>query len=93
MLAYWGPVGIMWKTMAETTRPLLIFDFDGTLANTLETGIEIFNDLAESYGLHQITIEEARELAHIFVALLQQRLHDGFQLPELARRHVKRSMH
>lgn len=48
--------------MAGTTKPLLIFDFDGTLANTLATGIEIFNDLAPEYGLKTVTAEEVREL-------------------------------
>lgn len=48
--------------MAGSTKPLLIFDFDGTLANTMTTGIEIFNDLAEGYGLKRVTEAEVREL-------------------------------
>ncbi len=48
--------------MAGKTKPLLIFDFDGTLANTLAMGIEIFNDIAADYGLKTVTVEEVREL-------------------------------
>ena len=48
--------------MPTPTRPLLIFDFDGTLANTLETGIGIYNELAGGYGLATVTKEEVREL-------------------------------
>lgn len=48
--------------MAGTTKPLLIFDFDGTLANTLATGIEIFNDLAPEYCLETVTEDEVHEL-------------------------------
>lgn len=48
--------------MAAKTKPLLIFDFDGTLANTLAMGIEIFNDIAADYGLKTVTVDEVREL-------------------------------
>lgn len=93
MLAYWGAVGIMWKTMAETTRPLLIFDFDGTLANTLETGIEIFNDLAESYGLHQITIEEARELRKLNTRALLDHLGISRLMAVKLGAHIRKLLH
>lgn len=48
--------------MATLSRPLLIFDFDGTLANTLTAGIGIFNTLAPDYGLKPVAMAEAREL-------------------------------
>ncbi len=48
--------------MPARSRPLLIFDFDGTLADTIATGIAIFNELAADYGLRPVTAEEVREL-------------------------------
>ena len=38
--------------------PALIFDFDGTLADTLAAAVEVYNGLAESYSLRPITREE-----------------------------------
>ncbi len=48
--------------MSVTPKPLLIFDFDGTLANTLEAGVEIYNELAGKYELPTVTEAEVREL-------------------------------
>ncbi len=48
--------------MPSDSKPLLIFDFDGTLANTLEAGIEIYNEIAEEYDLASVTREEVLEL-------------------------------
>ncbi|MFV0338830.1 MAG: HAD-IA family hydrolase [Chthoniobacterales bacterium] len=41
---------------------VLIFDFDGTLANTLQVAIEIFNELAPQYGFDELT-DEVIEMA------------------------------
>ena len=43
----------------------LIFDFDGTLADTLEESRSIFNLLAADYGLRQIEAEEMPRLRHL----------------------------
>lgn len=48
--------------MAESSKPLLIFDFDGTLANTFLFGVDIFNEIADDYGLKTVTVEEVKEL-------------------------------
>ncbi len=59
--------------MSGTAKPLLIFDFDGTLANTIETGIAIYNELAAGYGLKSVTAAEVRELRKLNTrALLDQ---------------------
>lgn len=42
-----------------------IFDFDGTLANTLEESRRIFNQLATDYGLREVTEEELPDLRHM----------------------------
>lgn len=46
-------------------RPLLIFDFDGTLADTIETGVEIYNEMAEEFGLKPVVREEVQTLRNL----------------------------
>lgn len=38
--------------------PAVIFDFDGTIADTLGAAVRVYNDLAEKYSLKTITLEE-----------------------------------
>lgn len=52
----------------------IIFDFDGTLADTLEESRRIFNQLAPEYKLHQITPEELPQLRHYSVKQLLSHL-------------------
>ncbi|MGE9294613.1 MAG: HAD hydrolase-like protein [Puniceicoccales bacterium] len=40
----------------------LIFDFDGTVANTLDLGREIFNAMADKYGYRPVAPEEVEKL-------------------------------
>ena len=47
--------------MPGSSKPLLIFDFDGTLANTLETGVGIYNEMAGDYNLPTVTMAEVKE--------------------------------
>lgn len=42
-----------------------IFDFDGTLADTLEETRRIFNKLAPEYGLREVLAEEMPHLRHM----------------------------
>lgn len=44
------------------TRPTLVFDFDGTLADTMTAYGEAWNIVAESMGLKQITPDEISRL-------------------------------
>ena len=79
--------------MPASSKPLLIFDFDGTLANTLETGIEIFNELAESYNLKTVTADEARELRKLNTrALLDQLGFSRLMAVKLAA-HIRKVLH
>ncbi len=48
----------------------IIFDFDGTLANTLEESRRIFNRLAPDYGLREVTAEELPSLRHMSIKQL-----------------------
>lgn len=43
-------------------RKNIIFDFDGTLANTLETGVDIYNRIAHEYGCKRLQKENSRAL-------------------------------
>lgn len=38
--------------------PALIFDFDGTLANTMGAAMDVYNKLAETYSFRTVTAEE-----------------------------------
>ncbi|MDP0491342.1 MAG: HAD hydrolase-like protein, partial [Verrucomicrobiota bacterium JB023] len=38
--------------------PALIFDFDGTIANTLHAAVDVYNDLADAHSLRKVTHEE-----------------------------------
>jgi phosphoglycolate phosphatase len=43
-------------------RKYIIFDFDGTIANTLETGVDIYNKIAHEYGCKQLQKERSKIL-------------------------------
>lgn len=43
-------------------KPVLIFDFDGTLANTLPLLIEIYNGIAEDFGCKRVASEDIDDL-------------------------------
>lgn len=46
-------------------KKLVIFDFDGTLADSFSKIVETFNDLAREYNLHQVKPEEIPALRKI----------------------------
>jgi len=78
---------------ASSSKPLLIFDFDGTLANTIETGLHIFNDIAHEYGLRTVTMEEAKELRHLNTRALLDRLGISRLMAIKLVAHVRRLIH
>jgi phosphoglycolate phosphatase len=43
----------------------LVFDFDGTIADTLAESRSIFNELAPDYGIRQVQEDEIEELRHL----------------------------
>jgi phosphoglycolate phosphatase len=43
----------------------LVFDFDGTIADTLAESRSIFNELAPDYGVRQVQEDEIEELRHL----------------------------
>ncbi len=44
---------------------VLVFDFDGTIADTLGETRRIFNELAPDYGFRQVTEHELADLRHL----------------------------
>ena len=64
------------RRRARKTRsaPLLLFDFDGTLADTIEMGLTLFNEIAADYGLKKIRREDVAELRHLNTRALLDRL-------------------
>lgn len=48
----------------------MIFDFDGTIADTLDEGLKIYNALAREHSLLQVGAEDIAELRHMSVGRL-----------------------
>lgn len=79
--------------LPDSSKPLLIFDFDGTLAQTLETGIAIFNEIAEEYGLKPVTMEEAHELRKLHTRALLDRLGVSRLMAVKLAAHIRKLLH
>ncbi len=62
----------------------VIFDFDGTLADTLDTIVNIINRDPKTYGVDQITPEEVQKLRNLSVkTLISEFKINIFRLPKL----------
>lgn len=48
----------------------LIFDFDGTIADTLDEGLRIYNLLADEYGLLKVCEKDVPDLRHMSIGRL-----------------------
>jgi phosphoglycolate phosphatase-like HAD superfamily hydrolase len=79
--------------MPATAKPLLIFDFDGTLANTIGTGIAIFNELAPSYGLRPVTAAEVAELRKLNTRALLDHVGISRLMAVKLGAHIRRLLH
>ncbi len=68
-------------------KTLLIFDFDGTIANTLEVAVDIANELSVEFGFPSITKDEFVELRGKSIPeLLRMSGLSWWQLPSVVRR-------
>lgn len=56
----------------------LIFDFDGTIADTMEETRLIFNRMAPDYGIRQVAADEIAALRHLSI----KELLDHLQIPK-----------
>lgn len=54
--------------------PALIFDFDGTIADTLAAAVRVYNDLAKVYSLRSISMDELPALQDLEVKELLKHL-------------------
>jgi phosphoglycolate phosphatase len=62
-----------------TTKPLVIFDFDGTLADSISIGIEVANNFSSLFGYAKIeSIDQVRETSAVKFIFSQLPL---YQLP------------
>jgi phosphoglycolate phosphatase len=61
--------------MANFTNPYLLFDFDGTLADSLSLGLRIVNDLSERIGYKPISQDEMEVLRGQPITAVFKRLH------------------
>lgn len=79
--------------MSGASRTLLIFDFDGTLANTIETGIGIYNEIAPGYGLRTVTSDEVKELRKLNTRALLDHLGISRLVAVKLAAHIRRILH
>lgn len=79
--------------MAGTPKPLLIFDFDGTLADTMSTGIAIYNEIAPEYSLRTVTMEEVKEMRKLNTRALLDNLGISRLLAVKLGAHIRRVLH
>lgn len=73
--------------MIGITNPYLLFDFDGTLADSLSLGLKIVNDLSEHHGYKPVSPEEMEILRGLPLTTIFKRLHlPFFKLPMFVHR-------
>jgi phosphoglycolate phosphatase len=53
---------------------ILVFDFDGTIANTLGETRRIFNEIAPEYGIRRVEEDELQALRHLSLKQLLEQL-------------------
>lgn len=58
-------------------KKLIIFDFDGTIADTLSVAVEIFNTVGEEFNLPYLTVDQ-------MVELKQKRVHELMEMAGLS---------
>lgn len=71
-------------------RKHIIFDFDGTIANTIEKGRQIYNQLAPDYSARQVEISEINQLRGLSLPEILKELSVGkLQVPSLLAKGTK----
>ncbi len=68
-------------------RKMVIFDFDGTISNSMHLAYQIYEELSKKYGFKQFTHEEINELKTLSIHERLKKHHIPiFKLPRLARK-------
>lgn len=66
---------------------IIMFDFDGTIANTLKLADQVYLELSNRYNLKRFTKDEIHELKHLsFQERLKMHHINIFKLPRMMRR-------
>jgi phosphoglycolate phosphatase len=69
----------------------VLFDFDGTLANTLADGLEILNELSGEFGFRRLEGEEIDQARDMTTRQVMRFLNvPSRKLPTIAHRGIKR---
>jgi phosphoglycolate phosphatase len=71
----------------------LIFDFDGTLVDSFECVIELFNQLADDYNFRKIAPQEMDELRHLSSKELIALFHIPFYKMPMVLYNARKSLH
>ena len=79
--------------MVSGSKPFLIFDFDGTLADTFAFGVEIFNEVAPNYGLGEISISKVQELRKLTTQEILDELSVSRAMAIKMGAHIRKNLH
>ncbi|PPJ75493.1 hypothetical protein CV021_04860, partial [Staphylococcus aureus] len=83
--------------MQSAKYQLVIFDFDGTLANSFPCVASVFNELAEQYRFKKIEMHEIETLRHATPRQIMQHVEmAAWKLPLVSRgfiRRMRRNVH
>lgn len=81
-----------WNAVVSQPAKAIVFDFDGTIADSLQASLVIGNRLAEEFGLEPVTPEKLERWQHLSSKQVLKELNiPFFQLPRLLR-HFKRAL-
>ena len=58
----------------DTPGPALVFDLDGTLADSLSAALAVYNELADEHGLRPVAPEDVPALRHLDAGKLMKHL-------------------
>lgn len=76
--------------MVSHIKPTIIYDFDGTIADSIGAGVYIFNEIARECGYQEITPDNFQTLRHLGARKAIARLGVPFwKLPFIVRRGKK----
>ena len=68
-------------------KKMIVFDFDGTISNSVDIVYRVYEKLANEYGFRHFTHEEIHELKMLSIHERLKKHHVSiFQLPKLARK-------
>jgi phosphoglycolate phosphatase len=89
-VAFWAVV--LWERSSGSVRGsvnVVLFDFDGTIADSIETAIRVINQLAKEFGYQPLNVEDLKRLQSLSSReIIKQTDISIFKLPFLLRRFI-----